>query len=246
MTNSSRNLLVSVCILALATAACSSPSTPSAGKGSKTTSTTTTASSSSSTTAVPSAQDQVIANKVVLRTSDLLGLWTVGPVDPNSTAGDAQVSRCLGIPDSDPDETAYTGSPVFTQTSGASSIQITSQTSVYNSVTAVQGDLRGRLSPHAATCVAQLLEAELPGVSHVQLSLTPLPATAGTLQGFRLKGSFQVVQSGKLVSSSVDEVALAKDRVEVAIDIVTMNSPQPAGLMDRATAAIAPRLEAAP
>jgi hypothetical protein len=219
-----------VSVLAVAVAACSS--TPVKGAG------TTTTAASSSTTAAPSPQDQATANAVVLHASDLPGSWKAGAIDPNNMSGDPQVSRCLGIPDSDPDETAYTGSPVFTQ----NSVQITSQTTVYTTAAVVQRDLAGSSSAHAATCVAQLVATEIPDVSDVRLATAALPSTAGTLQGFRLTGSFVITQSGNSQTASVDEVALAKGRIEVAIDIVVMNGGLPTGLMDAATTAIARQL----
>jgi len=225
-----------VSVLAVAAAACSS--TPARGTGANTTPTS--ASSGATTTVAPSLPDQDTANAVVLQASDLPGSWQAGSIIPNDMSGDPQVSRCLGIPDSDPYETAYTGSPVFTQ----NSVQITSQTTVYKTGAVVQRDLTGSSTPRLASCEAQLVATETPDVSDVRLAKTALPATAGSLQGFRVTGSFVITQSGKSESASLDEVALAQNRVEVAIEIVVVNGGLPSGLMDAATGAIARQLAA--
>jgi hypothetical protein len=220
--------------VAIGAAACTSTSTPGSGA-----STTTSTPPASGNVGASRAQDQTTANSVVLQASDLPGSWKAGPIDPNSTAGDAQLARCLGIANSDPAETAYAGSPVFTQ----NTVQITSQTTVYTSASVVQEDLRGASSPQAATCVSQLLTTQL-RVTGLQLSKTTLPATAGSLPGFRLTGSFQIKKTGGSETASFDEAALAHGRTEVAIDIVAVNTAEPVGLMDSATAAIAQRLKA--
>ena len=238
-----RALSVVVCV---ATGACSSSSRSSAATSPKSESTTmTTLGTSTSSGSIPNsesslAQDQTMAAAIVLRATDLPGVWNAGPVAANDQTGDVQVTRCLGIPNSDADETAYAGSPQFTQ----GSVQIDSRTTVYNATAIVASDLRGSASPNFVRCEMQLLAtASNGGAINLHIAKTSLPATAGALHGFRFTGSFDVVQSGKRQRFRFDEVALAHDRVEVSFEIIVMNALLPPGLIDRATAAMTRRLQ---
>jgi hypothetical protein len=227
-------MLAALCV---ATAACSSSSHTATTAPPK--ATTSSSAPSPNTTDSLRARDQATASSIVLRAADLPGVWVAGPTAVNDQTGDAQVTHCLGIPNSDGDETSYAGSPQFTQ----SSIQIDTRTLLYNSTAVVQSDLRATASPNFVSCETRLLaSATNGGATVLHLTKSVLPTTAGTVQGFRFSGSFEANQASKHETISFDEVALAHGRVEVSINISAINAPLPAGLMDRATAAMTRRL----
>jgi hypothetical protein len=221
--------------LALAATACSSGPAHKAG-------TPTSTAAATSTTAAPSAADQKLANAVVLSSADLPGSWASGAVATNDEAGDVQTDACLGIADSDSDETAYAGSPTLTQ----NMIQITSQTTVYTTAAVVAEDLRGSTSPKVQTCLRRLFTSEISGLSDFKYNRAPLPSTAGSLQGFNYTGSFVTGQGTSVTEANIDQIGLTRGRIEVAIDIITQNTTIPATLVAAATGAIARDLNALP
>ena len=231
-----RRLGLACVALALTAAACSSGPAHSAGG------TTTTTAPAPSTTAAPSAADQKTANAVVLSAADLPGSWASGAVAANDDSGDVQTDSCLGIPDSDFDETAYAGSPTLTQ----NMIQVTSQTTVYTTDAVVAEDLRGSTSPKVQTCLSQLFRSEISGLSDFKYTRAPLPSTAGSLQGFNFTGSFVTGQGSSATEANIDQIGLTRGRVEVAIDIITQGTAIPAALVAAATGAIAKDLDALP
>jgi hypothetical protein len=222
--------------LALAATACSSGPAHNAGAP------TTTSAAASSTTAAPSAADQKTANSVVLSAADLPGSWASGAVTTNDESGDVQTDACLGIADSDDDETAYAGSPTLTQ----NMIQGTSKTDVYTPTAVVAEDLRGSTSPKVQSCLSQLFRSQIPSLSDFKYTRAPLPSAAGSLQGFNFTGSFVTGQGTSATEANIDQIGLTRGRIEVAIDIITQNTAIPAALVAAATGAIAKDLNALP
>ena len=199
--------------------------------------TTTTAPGSTS----PHGNDKTIINQVVLRLTDLSGDWTVGATARDDQTYDPQMARCLGVPDADTHKTSYAGSPRFQQ----GVVEISSQASIFDSAQVVQNDIRGAQSPKLVECQSNELEQAVPGISRVQIRTSALPATARGLSGFRVSGSAQIVESGTSTPVYLDEVGLARGRIEVSLSIVSVRLPEPAGLVDQATAVLAGRLAAA-
>ena len=229
-----------VVLFAAGLAACSSASH---AKSAPTTTRASPSTTASRSTSPPGASDSATVRAIVLKATDLPGTWTVGPIEPNSKSGDTQMTHCLGIPNSDTSQTAYAGSPDFQQ----GTVTIFSQTTVYTSTTVVGQDLRGSASPNLARCFSQLFATQVAGATNIQIVKSTLPVSAGALKGFRLKGSFTVTQGGRNGSAAFDEVALAKGRVELDIVIIQQaGSVLPPGLMERATSAIAQRLNSHP
>ena len=182
--------------------------------------------------------DKTIVASVVLKATDLPGSWNQGAAAENDTSGDAQMARCLGIPNDDESLTAYIGSPEFSK----GGTQISARTYAYKSESVVEADLRGADKPQLATCLAALATGQ--GATNVHVSKTPMPSTAGSLRGFRVTGSLDTTApNGSLAHVVIDEVALAKGRIETDIDVETLERTLPAGLIDRLTAALAQRLE---
>jgi hypothetical protein len=231
-----------VFLAAAGLAACSSASH---AKSAPTTRPASPSTTTSRTTSPSGASDSATVRAIVLKATDLPGTWEVGPIEPNSKSGDAQMTHCLGIPNSDNSQTAYAGSPDFSQ--GA--ILIFSQTTAYTSTSVVGQDLRGTASPKLARCFSQLFATQVSGATNIHIVKSTLPASASGLKGFRLKGSFTVTQGGRSGTAAFDQVALAKGRVELNVVILqraASTSVVPPGLMERATAAIAQRLNSHP
>ena len=187
---------------------------------------------------VPHRNDKSIVNQVVLRLDDLPGQWTAGPTEADDQSQDADIARCLDIPNSDPHKTAYAGSPQFQQ----GVVQISSQASIYDSASVVQSDLRGAQGSSFIRCETRAFNAVVSGGSNLKMHLAPLPAAARGLDGFRIQGSARVTSGGKTATVSFDEVGLAKGRLEASVNLLSVQLAEPSGLMDRATAALAPRL----
>ena len=184
------------------------------------------------------ASDQALADEIVLAARDLPGTWVAGPREQRHTDGDAQLTHCLGIPNSDAEHIAFTGSPVFS----LGPTQIYSTTIVATSVAIVLSDLRGQRSPRMPRCLEQTVMSF--GATHVRVSSDPLPVAAGSLLGFRLTGSQdRRSSSGRVVRIAMDQVTLGKGRLEVTILAAADDGSVPAGLMDAATAAIVSRLD---
>jgi hypothetical protein len=181
--------------------------------------------------------DQAVVNAIALASTDLPGAWTPGSVQERDNSGDAQMSHCLGIPNSDPAQTAYAGSPRFKQ--GAT--EIFSETQAFRSDAVVQSDLGGFRQPQLARCLAQLLTSS--GATNVRISKIALPNTVGALSGFRLTGSLDPPRSSGSGPIVIDEVGLAKGRIETAVHAVTTDASLPAGALDRAIAALAQKLD---
>jgi hypothetical protein len=197
-----------------------------------------TSSSGSSTTGAGTNADQSLANKIVLQASDLPGTWVPGPTQPNDKSDDAQITKCLGIPNSDTSQTAYTGSPQFSQRMS----EVYSQTTVYTSEGVVESDLRGADAPQLPKCIAD--SAQGSGATNVHIAKVAMPSSAGTTPGFHITGSFDVSTPQGVRHIVLDEVALTKGRVEVNLNTSEVGAPIPSGLVDHATRALAQRLNA--
>jgi hypothetical protein len=241
--NSQLMRLSSATIVVLAAAGLPACSSTSHAKSAPTTTSARSSTTAAGTTSASGATDRATVRDIVLKATDLPGTWKVGPIEPNSNSGDAQMTHCLGIPNSDTSQTAYAGSPDFQQ----GTVTIFSQTTVYTSTAVVGQDLRGAASPNLARCFSQLFATQVSGATNIRIVRSLLPASAGALKGFRLKGSFTVTQGGRNGSAAFDEVALAKGRIELNVVILEQaGSVLPPGLMERATGAIAQRLNSHP
>jgi len=187
-----------------------------------------------------SADERLVA-PVVLRATDFPGPWSQGRavLDTKSSA-DAQFSRCLGIPNEDADETAFIGSPVLSQ----GGTHIFSSTYAYRSEAVVLSDVRGLNRSQLTRCLSDLFTGE--GLTNVNLAREPLPTTAGSLTGVHVTGYADPPASSDRPQAVIDFVVLTKGRIETSIFAVT-TEPRASfqGLMYRATAAIAERLDQA-
>jgi hypothetical protein len=195
------------------------------------------ATSHATTTVRARVSDQTVVNAVVLRPSDLPASWLTGPVEPNDTTGDAETTACLGIPNSDSSETAYAGSHAFT----LGAVRVFSKATAFSSRSVVVSDLSVTDSPKLTTCVARDLQANA-GATNVHIAKVAMPTSAAALNGFHLIGTATVQTASGPRLIGFEEVALEKGRVEVSANITSLGSNIPAGVMERLTAAIAPRL----
>jgi hypothetical protein len=221
--------LVAGVVAAVLFAACGSGSEPGRSVSS--------AATRSTTTVRSRVNDRAVVNALVLRPTDLPGAWLSGPMQPNNTTGDAQTTACLGIPNSDSKQTAYAGSHTFTQ--GA--VHVFSTATAFNSRSVVASDLTVRTNPKLTTCIARNVQATDRG-TNVHVTKVALPHTAGALNGFDLIGTATIQTSSGPRPIRFEEVALAKGRIELSANIVSLGSNVPERLMDRLIAAIAPRL----
>src|SRR3984957_18513868 len=141
-------VVVGICLLA----ACSSSSSSKSATTTQPTTAVSTTTAPTPTTVHTKAQNAATAQSVVLKASDLPGVWTAGPTVPDDESGDKQVTQCLGIGNSDLFKTAYAGSPQFAQ--GA--VQVDTSTSVYDTAAIVTNALRAATSPNLVSCESQL------------------------------------------------------------------------------------------
>jgi hypothetical protein len=189
----------------------------------------------SPTTTVPgSSSDQTIASLTVLLQSDLQGDWQSGPVQENDQSGDAELSKCLGIPDSDSKETAYAGSHRFTQ----GNTEIYSQATVYSSAEVVRSDFQGIQSPKLTTCLTQ--SAERAGVSQVHVTKAILQSLPQGMVGFVLT----VSGVGNGTSVVIMQMGLGKGNVEVTLHQTSVGGSPPVPGLSHAADVLERRLDA--
>jgi hypothetical protein len=181
--------------------------------------------------------DQQIADSITLTASDVPGAWIQGPIQPNDETGDAQTARCLGVPNTDSQQTAYAGSPTFSRIR----TRVFAQAVVFRSTASVQSDIGAVKNPRLTRCLAQNL-GQHDGATHVELTKIALPPSVRTLTGFQLVGTANIVAQGVVHHMTIDEIGLAKGRIEVSIDAIAIDSLVPNGLVGRASSALAAKL----
>jgi hypothetical protein len=188
----------------------------------------------------PSASDQRIVDSVVLKVSDLPnGVWKVGPDQTNDETGDTQLSACLGVPNSDLQETAYKGSPQFAQ--GAT--EAYSAAHIYSSAALVRSDVSALSKPQFTQCLTRDFETQT-GATNVRIVKLALPAALSAYQGFEIDGRANITSGGTFHHLLIGEVGLAKGRIESDVSVVTVDGIPPIGLVARLGSALAARLGA--
>jgi hypothetical protein len=191
-------------------------------------------------TTTPSATDQSIVNTVALQASDLPpGAWNVGPDQTNDQTGDAQLAACLGVPNSDPQETAFKGSPQFK----LGSTITYSESHIYTSTAVVQSDLSGLSKPQLVQCLTHSL-ASATGATNVHLAKLPLPATLSGYQGFAIDGRADITDAGTPHHLVIGEIGIEKGRIESDVSVVAVDGLPPVGLLGHLASALATRLGA--
>jgi hypothetical protein len=189
---------------------------------------------SPTTTVGQSSSDQTLASLTVLLQSDLPGTWQSGPIEENDQSGDAEVSKCLGVPNSDLKETAYAGSHRFTQGNS----EIFSKTSVYTSAAVVQTDFQASQSPKLSTCLTQSVERD--GAKDVHVTKTILPSLPKGMVGFGVT----VSGTGSGGSVVIVQIGLGKGNVEVTLQETSVGGMPPAAGLSHAADVLEHRLDA--
>jgi hypothetical protein len=208
--------------------------TTTAESSSASTSTTRPDGPSPTTTVGKSSSDQTLASLTVLLQSDLQGTWQAGPVQENDQSGDAEVSKCLGVPNSDLKETAYAGSHRFTQGNS----EVFSKTTVYTSAAVVQTDFQAIQSPKLSTCLTQSVERD--GAKDVHVTKANLPSLPKGMVGFGVT----VSGTGNGGSVVIVQIGLGKGNVEVTLQETSVGGTPPAVGLSHAADVLEHRLDA--
>jgi hypothetical protein len=217
------------CVVAmLAACGSSSPKTPSA---------------SATPSATPASLSQL--KKIVLRTADFPAGWkgSAYQPDPNESAENAALAKCVGARDTDSDKVAEANSDNFSLADASISSSATS----YRSPSDLTTDVGILHSPKVSPCFEQMLKSQLgtalPGATVKSGSLKITPGSAGAPANVVATGSgtFKIEYSGQLVPVYLTVAFITGPLIEAEIDTENIGAPVPASVVNPLVAAMATR-----
>jgi hypothetical protein len=192
----------------------------------------------------PAALSQL--KKIVLRPADLPAGWKAAPSqpDPNESANDAALMRCVGARDTDGDKVAEANSDDFTRGDASISSSATS----YRSQSDLVSDVATLHSPKLSACFGQMvkkqLAASLPaGATTVSASIKIKPESAGGPANVVATGTgtIEVRVNGQRVPVYLTVAFITGSLIEAELDAENVGTPVPASMVNRLVATVATR-----
>jgi hypothetical protein len=222
---------VGCAVAVLAACGNSSPKTPSA------------TAATVSTAATPASLSQL--KKIVLQPADVPAGWKGSPYqpDPNESAENAALVKCVGARDTDADKVAEANSDDFSLADATISSSATS----YRSQSDLTTDVAILHSPKVSSCFEKMLKEQLatalPGATVKSGSLTITPGSAGGPANVVATGSgtFKIEYSGQLVPVYLTVAFITGPLIEAEIDTENVGAPVAASVLNRLVADVAAR-----
>jgi hypothetical protein len=235
-------LVLSGCSSAKKSTASSTSSTSS----SVTAAASTSASASPSVTATPATAAEL--TKLVVLAADLPTGWKGTPYkdDPASDKLNGELTACLGIRDTTPDEVATAHSEDFSLENASISSQVTS----YKNQAAIDSDTAGLSSPKLDECFGKLLrgQASAQGMPagakflDTKVTFTPREATGPQNLVGTINGSLTIQASTQVVKLYLSSALMVGPLIEAEIDFSNVGSPVDAALQAALVEQVAARI----
>jgi hypothetical protein len=180
-----------------------------------------------------------------LQTADLPAGWKGAAYqpDPNQSAENAALVKCVGARDTDADKVAEANSDDFSLADATISSSATS----YRSQSDLTTDVAILHSPKVSSCFEQMLKKQLatalPGATFKSGSLTITAGSAGGPANVVATGSgtFKIEYSGQLVPVYLTVAFITGPLIEAEIDTENVGQPVAASVLNPLVAAVATR-----
>ena len=232
--------LVGVCavgcvVAVLAACGSSSPTSPSASRGSPAT---------SASAATPAALSQL--EKIVLQSADLPSSWKGAPYrpDPNDSANNAALVKCVGARNTDSDKVAEAHSNDF----ALGDASISSSATSYRSQSDLDADVAVLHSPKLSPCFEQLMKKQLAAalpaggtVESASVKITPGSAGGPANVVGTGSGTIKVRVSGQQVPVYLTVAFITGPLIEAEVDTENVGTPVPASVLNPLVATVATR-----
>src|SRR5215468_1853277 len=232
--------LVGVCavgcvVAVLAACGSSSPTSPSASRGSPAT---------SASAATPAALSQL--EKIVLQSADLPSSWKGAPYrpDPNDSANNAALVRCVGARNTDSDKVAEAHSDDY----ALGDASISSSATSYRSQSDIYTDVAILHSPKLSTCYDQLVKSQLAAslpagaaIESASIKITPGSAGGPVNVVATGTGTIKVGLGGQRVPVYLTVAFITGPLTQAEVDTENVGSPVPAHVVNQLVAAVAAR-----
>jgi hypothetical protein len=186
---------------------------------------------------------------IVLQPADLPD-WTSAPStpDPNSAAENAALAKCVGQPDTSPDQVAEVDSPDYS--SGNASIS--SSASSFKKPSDLTADIAILKSAKVSTCYDVLVRSEAPASlpPGTTLNSVTIVITPGSTDGPRNvvatgAGKINISQSGQRADVFLNVAFITGPLIEAEVDFENVGEPVPAAIRAAVIAKVAARAAAA-
>lgn len=182
---------------------------------------------------------------IVLQPADLPAGWkgTPNQPDPNQSAEDAALVKCVGMPDTDSDKVAEANSDDFS----LSDASISSSATSYRLASDLTTDVAVLHSPKISPCFEQMLKKQLavalPGATVESGSLKITSGSAGGPANVVATGSgnFKILDSGQQVPVYLTVAFITGSLIEAEVDTENVGEPVAASVVNRLVAAVATR-----
>ena len=224
------------CVVAvLAACGSSSPKSPSTAGGSPV---------SSSSPATPASLSQL--KKIVLQPADLPSGWKGAPYqpDPNDSANNAALTKCVGARNTDSDKVAEAHSDDF----ALGDASISSSAASYPSQSDLDADVTMLHSPKLSPCFEQMMKkqlaASLPAGGTIEsASIKITPGSAGGPANVVAMGigTIKVRVNGQQVPVYLTVAFITGPLTEAEVDAENVGTPVPASVVNPLVATVATR-----
>jgi hypothetical protein len=184
--------------------------------------------------------------KIVLQPADLPSGWkgTAHQSDPNDSANNAALMRCVGARDTDSDKVAEANSDDF----DLSDASISSSATSYRSQSDLTSDVATLHSPKLSACFGQMMKKELAaslpaGATTEAASIKVKSGSAGGPANVVATGTgfINVKVSGQQISVYLTVAFITGPLIEAEVDTENVGKPVPASVVNPLVAKVATR-----
>jgi hypothetical protein len=198
----------------------------------------------STSAATPASLSQL--KKIVFQLADLPQGWKGAPYqpDPNDSADNAAMMKCIGARNTDSDKVAEANSDDF----ALGDASISSSAASYRSQSDLDADVATLHSPKLSSCFGQMMKkqlaASLPAGSTIEsASIKITPGSAGSPANVIATGSgtIKVRVNGQQVSVYLTVAFITGPLIEAQVDTENVGAPVPASVVNPLVARVATR-----
>jgi hypothetical protein len=184
--------------------------------------------------------------KIVLQRADVPSSWKAAPYqpDPNDSANNAALMRCVGARDTDSDKVAEANSDSF----NLGNASISSSATSYRSQSDLVSDVATLHSPKLSACFGQMMKKELAaslpaGATTKSASIKITPGSAGGPANIVATGAgtIEIQLNGQQVQAYLTVAFITGPLIEAEVDAENVGSPVPASVVKPLVAAVATR-----
>ena len=198
----------------------------------------------SSAASRPPATPQLLA--ITLQPADVPAGWKSTPYqpDPSDAADNAALDKCLGVPDTDSDETGEADSPDYSLANAT----ISSSASSYKSQADITTDTETIKSPKISSCLDALFATQLKPtlptgstLGGVSITVTPHTSTEPANVIATAAGTISVTASGQSIVVYLNVAFITGPLIEAEVDFEDVGQPVPVAIQTAAITKVAAR-----